>query len=284
MATRQDTLWQQFLQPIFGFLIDENALKQLSKSIDWESECDRLSNPDLVYPHYYQSQNFHGISGGYLTSGAAVTYDAVTRYVLPPNENLVRQSLVDAVRGKPRRILDLGCGTGSTTILLQEQFFEARVTGLDLSPQMLAIASYKAKQLNHDIEWLHGLAEATNLPGSSFDLITASLLFHETPPVITKAILKEAFRLLTPGGQIVILDGNQKTLRQTTWLSNIFEEPYIQDYAWGNVDAWLGAAGFDMIRTEEFWWTNQVSYGFKPLPISEAERVDSHDLQLAFNN
>ena len=284
MATRQDTLWKQFLQPVFGFLIDENALKQLSRSIDWKSECDRISNPDLVYPHYYQSQNFHGISGGYLTSDAAVTYDAVTQYVLPPNENLVRQSLVDAVRGKPQKMLDLGCGTGSTTILLQQQFPEARVTGLDLSPQMLAIANYKAKQLNYDIEWLHGLAEATSLPESSFDLITASLLFHETPLAITKAILEEAFRLLTPGGQIVILDGNQKTLRQTTWLTNIFEEPYIQDYALGNVDAWLGAAGFDMIRTDEFWWTNQVSYGFKPLPISEAERVDSHDLQLAFNN
>ena len=173
MATRQDTLWQQFLKPVFGFLIDENSLKELSRSINWEQECDRLKNSELTYPPYYQTQNFHGIENGYLTSGAAVTYDAVTQYVLPPNENWIRQSVVDAIVGKPARIIDLGCGTGSTTLLLREAFLEAEIIGLDLSPYMLAIAEYKARQLNYNIQWLHGLAEATNLPDNSFDLVTA---------------------------------------------------------------------------------------------------------------
>ena len=68
-------------------LIDEERLRQLYESIDWEQMSDRLSNPNLVYPHYY-SQNFHGIEGGYLNGGAAVSYDPITQYVLPPNENL----------------------------------------------------------------------------------------------------------------------------------------------------------------------------------------------------
>jgi ubiquinone/menaquinone biosynthesis C-methylase UbiE len=281
MATRQDTLWQQFLKPVFSFLIDENSLKELSRSINWEQECDRLKNSELTYPPYYQTQNFHGIENGYLTSGAAVTYDAVTQYVLPPNENWIRQSVVDAIVGFPAKIIDLGCGTGSTTLLLREAFLEAEIIGLDLSPYMLAIAEYKARQLNYNIQWLHGLAEATNLPDNSFDLVTASLLFHETPPHITQAILNECYRLLVPGGQVIILDGNQKTLRQIPWLSNIFEEPYIQEYAEGNLDAWLGAAGLTSIRTEEVWWTNQVSYGLKPLPVDKSDRVFTEDLQWA---
>ena len=280
MATRQDTLWQQLLKPVFSFLIDEDALKELSRSINWEEECDRLKNPELTYPPYYQTQNFHGIENGYLTSSAAVTYDAVTQYVLPPNENWIRQGVVDAVVGKPKRIVDLGCGTGSTTILLRESFPEAEIIGLDLSPYMLAIADHKARRLNYNIQWLHGLAEATNLPDNSFDLVTASLLFHETPPHITVAILNECYRLLVPGGQVIILDGNQKTLRQTPWLTNIFEEPYIQDYAEGNLDGWLGAAGFTSIRTEEVWWTSQVSYGFK-LPVERSDRADTNNLQFA---
>ena len=284
MATRQDTLWQQFLKPVFGFLIDENSLKELSRSINWEQECDRIKNSELTYPPYYQTQNFHGIENGYLTSGAAVTYDAVTQYVLPPNENWIRQSVVDAIVGKPARIIDFGCGTGSTTLLLREAFLEAEIIGLDLSPYMLAIAEHKARQLNYNIQWLHGLAEDTNLPDNSFDLVTASLLFHETPPHITQAILNECYRLLVPGGQVIILDGNQKTLRQTPWLSNIFEEPYIQDYAEGNLDAWLGAAGFEIIRTEEVWWTNQVSYGLKPLPVDKSDRVSTEDLQWAVSS
>ncbi|WP_019504566.1 hypothetical protein [Pleurocapsa sp. PCC 7319] len=52
MASGQDTLWEKFLQPIFGFLIDQDALKKISDSIDWETECDRLSNPNLIYPEY----------------------------------------------------------------------------------------------------------------------------------------------------------------------------------------------------------------------------------------
>lgn len=281
MDVRQDTIWQQFLQPVFSLLIDEDALKKLSSSINWKKECDRLSDPHLLYPHYYQSQNFHGVTGGYLTNGAAVTYDAVTQYVLLPNENWNRQAVIDAIKVKPRKILDLGCGTGSTTILLKQAFPDVAITGLDLSPYMLAIANYKANQLGYQIKWVHGLAEATNLPDNSFDIVTASLLFHETPPQIAQAILKECLRLLTPGGQVIIFDGNQKTLRQTSWLTNIFEEPYIQEYAQGNLNLWLENAGFEFIDTNDVWWTNQVSYGFKPLPIKNTESISVENWQFA---
>jgi ubiquinone/menaquinone biosynthesis C-methylase UbiE len=277
MNDRHSIIFQQFLQPLLSLLIDEKALKKLSSSIDWQQECDRFTNPHLVYPHYYKSQNFHGIKGGYLTSNAAVTYDAVTQYLLPPNENWHRQAAIDVIQGKPRKILDLGCGTGASTILCQKAFPDALITGLDLSPYMLAIANYKASQQGYKIKWLHGLAEATNLANNSFDVVTASLLFHETPSKITQAILQECFRLLAPGGQIVILDGNQTNLRQTPWLTNIFEEPYIQEYVRGDLNFWLGNVGFEMIRTQEIWWTNQISYGLKPCPVNNnySEYFDS---------
>jgi ubiquinone/menaquinone biosynthesis C-methylase UbiE len=265
MATGQDTLWEKFLQPLFGFLIDREALKELSDSIDWEQECDRITDPNLVYPEYYSSQNFHGIARGYLNSGAAVTYDPVTKYALPPNEIWNREAVINAIGGNPRKILDLGCGTGSTTLMLKQAFPDAEVTGLDLSPYMLVMAQYKAQQAGLEINWKHGLAEATGFAGEEFDIVTASLLFHETPPEISQAIIQEAYRLLVTGGQIIILDGHQKTLRHTEWLTEIFEEPYIQDYAAGSLDAWLGAAGFGLVCTEDVWWTNQISTGVKSI-------------------
>ncbi len=263
MATGQDTLWEKFLQPLFGLAIDRQELKELSDSIDWKRECDRLQTTDLIYPEYYRSQNFHGIEGGYLTSGAAVTYDPITKYVLAPNETWNREAVIKAVVGNPRKILDLGCGTGSTTLMLKQAFPHAEVIGLDLSPQMLVIAEYKARQAGLDIQWRHGLAEVTNFADGEFDLVTASLLFHETPTYIAQAILQEGFRLLRSGGQIIILDGHQKTLRHTSWLTEVFEEPYIKEYAAGSVDAWMGAAGFSQIVTEDVWWTNQLSTGVK---------------------
>jgi len=275
MAVHKDTIWDRFLSPIIRSLIDEDKLRQFYESIDWEAESDRFSNPQLIYPDYYLTQNFHGIEGGYLNANAATTYDPITQYVLPPNETWVRQGLIDAIQGTPRRILDLGCGTGSTTLMLKQAFLQAEVIGTDLSPYMLFMADYKAKEAGLDIQWLHGNAEQTNFPDASFDLVTASLLFHETPPKIAHLILHECFRLLMPGGEVLILDGNQKTLRQVDWLTQIFEEPYIKDFAAGSVDAWMGAAGFEAVQTHELWWVHQVTRGMKPLPAAQKKTFAS---------
>ncbi|MEO8889917.1 MAG: class I SAM-dependent methyltransferase [Coleofasciculaceae cyanobacterium] len=267
MAVRKDTIFERFLSPIIRSFIDEKKLREFYESIDWETEGDRFRQPDLVYPHYYSSQNFHGIEGGYLNSGASVSYDPITQYVLPPNETWVRQGLIDSIKGTPRHILDLGCGTGSTTLKLKQAFPQAQVTGLDLSPYMLVMADHKAKNAQLNIQWRHGNAEATGLPDASFDLVTASLLFHETPPKVSQSILRECFRLLTPGGEVVILDGNQKTIHQVDWLTEVFEEPYIKDYAAGSVDAWMGAAGFEAVQTKDLFLIHQVTHGMKPIPV-----------------
>jgi ubiquinone/menaquinone biosynthesis C-methylase UbiE len=269
MAVSKDTLFERFLAPLAQFVINQDELRELSRSIDWETECDRICNPTVLYPSYYSEQNFHGIQGGYLTPSAAVTYDPITHYALPPNETWVRQSLLDAIRVKPSRILDLGCGTGSTTLMLKRTFPEAEIVGLDLSPYMLVMAEYKAKKANLEIHWRHGKAEKTHLESGSFDLITASLLCHELPPEISEAMLKESFRLLKSGGEMIVLDGTQRLLRQTEWLNQIFEEPYIRSYAQEHIEAWFGRAGFRQIQSEEFWWLHQVTRGIKPLPVDD---------------
>ncbi len=265
MATRQDTIWERFLSPIVRLFINEEELRRYHESIDWHKEGDRFRRPDVTIPAYYSNQNFHGIEGGYLNPGAAVTYDPITQYVLPPNETLVRQGLIDRIQVKPRRILDLGCGTGSTTLMLKQAFPEAAVIGLDLSPYMLVRAEHKAKAAGLDIKWRHGNAEQTGFPEASFDLVTAALLFHETPAAVTQAILRESFRLLTVGGEVLILDGSQKTLRSLDWLNNVFEEPYIRDFAAGSLDAWMGKAGFEAVQSDELWLLHQVTRGVKPL-------------------
>jgi len=267
MAARKETIWERFLAPVFRLLIDEDGLRQFHESVDWEKEGDRIRCPNLVYPDYYSSQNFHGVKNGYLNSGAPVSYDPVTQYVILPNETWVRQDLIKAIKGKPRRILDLGCGTGSTTLMLKQAFPEAEVIGLDLSPYMLVMAEYKAKKAGLEIQWRHGNAETTGFSDGDFDVVTASLLFHETPPSVAQTILRESFRILKAGGEFLLLDGNQKTLRQVEWLHDIFEEPYMKAYAAGSVDAWMGAAGFEAVQTQDAGWASQVTFGLKPIPV-----------------
>lgn len=268
--SRQDTIWERFLAPVVRFLINEEELRRFYESIDWQQEAKRFERSHVVTPAYYSSQDFHGIKGGYLNPGAAVSYDPITQYVLAPSEKLVRQGLIDRIQSHPRRILDLGCGTGSTTIMLKQAFPDAEVIGLDLSPYMLVMAEHKAKTAGLEIKWRHGNAEHTEFPSASFDVVTASLLFHETPPAASIDILHESFRLLTVGGEVLILDGNQKTLRQLDWLNNVFEEPYIRDFAAESIDAWMGAAGFAAVQTQDLWLIHQVTRGVKPL-LSESE-------------
>ena len=275
MAVRKDTIFERFLAPVIRLLIDEPALQRFYETTDWQAASDRFQRDDLSYPAYYINQNYHGIEGGYLAPGAAVSYDPITQYVVLPNETLIRQGLVDRVQGQPRRILDLGCGTGSTTLLLKQAFPQAEVIGLDLSPYMLFMGDRKAQQAGLTIQFLHGNAEQTGFADAAFDVVTASLLFHEVPPTVAQAILREANRLLSVGGQVLILDGNQQTLRQTSWLNNVFEEPYIHAYAAGSVDAWMGAAGFRAVQTEDQWWLNQITRGVKPLPNQDFEPLEA---------
>lgn len=81
---RKDTIFERFLAPVVRLFIDEPALQRFYDKTDWQQVSDRFSLPDLDYPAYYLNENFHGIEGGYLAPGAAVSYDPITQYALPP--------------------------------------------------------------------------------------------------------------------------------------------------------------------------------------------------------
>ncbi|MGF1486947.1 MAG: class I SAM-dependent methyltransferase [Prochloraceae cyanobacterium] len=252
-----------FFEPIFSVWIGSDKL-QFYQTLDWQSEAARFENRNLSYPDYYKNENFHGIDRGYLNEIAAITYDAVTSLACPPNETKIRQQLMSEIISQPKRILDLGCGTGTSTLMLKEAYPQAKVIGLDLSPYMLVVADYKAKLAGLEIELQHGLAEDTGFEAASFDLITISMLLHETPTHISELIIQECFRLLKPRGQLIILDGNQTKLSRADWLIKIFQEPYSQVYAAGNVDDWAIQNGFENTGTKYVGWIHQVSQSTKP--------------------
>lgn len=285
MAIPQNSFWERFLSPVVRFLIDEEGLERYALSIDWEKQSDRFQRADVVIPSYYSSYKFRGIEGGYLNPKVVVSYDPIIQYLLPPNETFVRQALIDAIQVQPRRILDLGCGTGSTTLMLKQAFPQAEVIGLDLSAYMLVKAEHKATSAGLDIVWRHGNAEKTAFPDGSFDLVTASLLFREIPTTVSQAILRECFRLLVVGGQVLILDSNQKALLQLEWLNDVFEEPYLREYVALNVNESISKAGFKALQTQDVWWMHQVISGVKPMSNRKQVRqyvsksVDSSDLE-----
>lgn len=70
-------------------------------------------------------------------------------------------------------------------------------------------------------------AEHTNLPGKTFDLVTIMYAFHEAPREGRDAILKEARRLLSPGGTLAVVDISTDYKPSESMLAG---EPYVQEY------------------------------------------------------
>lgn len=113
------------------------------------------------------------------------------------------------------RILDLGCGSGRDCYLLSYLAGAGgRVVGIDMTPAQLAIArrhqDYHARQFGYpqsNVEFLEGYIEQLdqlNLADNSFDVVVSNCVINLSPDKLK--VLKEAFRVLKPGGEFYFSD------------------------------------------------------------------------------
>jgi SAM-dependent methyltransferase len=101
---------------------------------------------------------------------------------------------------KPRRILDLGCGAGMSTLPLAEAFPGAEIQAVDIAAPMLRYAHGRSESMGVAVHYSQQNAGYTSFADGSFDLIVSNLLLHEIPQKLTKRIIAECHRLLSPGG------------------------------------------------------------------------------------
>jgi len=135
-------------------------------------------------------------------------YDPVLRATL--KEEKFKALLVEQVGLQAgQRVLDLGCGTGTLTLMLARACREATVRGLDADSEVLKIARKKVAAADVDVELSQGMAFAPPFEAGSFDRVVSSLLFHHLRRADKQRTFSKLRELLKPGGVLHIADWGQ---------------------------------------------------------------------------
>lgn len=103
-------------------------------------------------------------------------------------------------------VLEIAIGTG---LNLPHYPDEVRLVGIDLSPEMLALARRRADQLGRDVDLRPADAQTLPFPDRSFDTVVATLSLCTIPD--ERAAIAEARRVLRPGGRLLLLEHVRST-------------------------------------------------------------------------
>ena len=119
------------------------------------------------------------------------------------------------------RVLDVACGTGD----LAEAFADAgaaTVTGVDFTPEMLDVARHKgsARPARSRVRYEQGDAMQLAFPDGSFDVV--SIAFGIRNVAVPERALREFFRVLAPGGRLVVLEFADPSNPLVRWGSNLY--------------------------------------------------------------
>lgn len=130
-------------------------------------------------------------------------YDPLLKWVM--REETFKRRLIQQANLQPvMKVLDVGCGTGTLTLMIKKTHPQAEVTGIDGDPQVLKLAAGKSNGAN--IQWDEGFATSLPYPEAAFDRVVTSLVIHHLATDDKRRAFKEIHRVLKPGGEFHVLD------------------------------------------------------------------------------
>ena len=242
------------------------ALKALPRGV-WEfprvvSRARRKAFAELPadvdasrYPHYYR-RTFHWQTDGWFSAHSARMYDPGVNLLFGGTADIMRRMVLPdlvahlADLAAPR-ILDVACGTGCFLDQLHLALPRARLFGLDLSAPYL---KHAAQHLAHvpDVSLVHDNAEATPFADATFDAVTCVFLFHEMPSDARRNVMREALRVVRPGGLFAVIDSAQSDdAPGIMWFLEqfpaLYHEPYYKGYLADSLPQALTEVGFEIV-------------------------------------
>ncbi len=132
-------------------------------------------------------------------------YDFAQRWIF--RESMFKTKMVEQAHIEyGHRVLDLGCGTATLTVLIKEMHPQAQVVGLDGDPEVLETARSKAAKAGVNITFDQGMTFALPYPDGSFDRVLSSLMFHHLNRENKYKTMSQVLRVLRPGGEFLLAD------------------------------------------------------------------------------
>ncbi len=181
----------------------------------------------------------------------------------------LKRRLIKQARIEPdHRVLDLGCGTATLTILIKQTHPTADVVGLDGDRQILAMAEAKAEKAGVNLTLDHGLAFELPYPDQSFERVVSSLVIHHLATENKRRTFQEVYRVLRPGGELHLLDfGRPYNLYTSITALLIRRLENAADNVQGLLPEMMRAAGFDQVGVHQ-----RFTALFGPLALYRAWR------------
>jgi ubiquinone/menaquinone biosynthesis C-methylase UbiE len=175
-------------------------------------------------------------------------YDFMVEVTSLGHASMLRRMTVDNAQVHPGdSVLDVGCGTGEVALLAKTRTKASEVHGIDPAPEMIAVARSKAARKKQEIDFRVGVIEALPFPDASLDVVTSSLMMHHLPEELKVRGLEEVYRVLKPGGRLLIADFMQPSQSILSHLMMVFTRHQGVENGLERMQKLLKDAGFSQV-------------------------------------
>jgi ubiquinone/menaquinone biosynthesis C-methylase UbiE len=162
--------------------------------------------------HRHGNRHPHAHKAAVRTEGRLIRwarfYDPLIWLKLLGQTHKLRALPLDVADIRPgEQVLDVGCGTGDVTLAAARRVGPGgAVYGIDAAPEMVDVARSKARRRGLPAQFMVEPVEALSFSDGSFDVVLSSLMMHHLPGELRRRALAEIWRVLRPGGRVVIVD------------------------------------------------------------------------------